>query len=140
MKTRFVRPSDEKMINVFDKEFSNEKVSKFSLNSKVKTLILTGIRYATPECGSCQRSKLSDEECLVMTRGKIVSISQEEVNLFPTFKLNTIEQFSMLGLELSNYSSVPNRRAVRNKHAGGKILKKTLNMQDRINVLGGKFS
>lgn len=31
-----------------------------------------------------------------MTRGKIVSISQEEVNLFPTFKLNTIEQFSML--------------------------------------------
>ena len=96
MKTRFVRPSDEQMINVFDKEFSNEKVSKFSLNSKVKTLILTGIRYATPECGSCQRSKLSDEECLVMTRGKIVSISQEEVNLFPTFKLNTIEQFSML--------------------------------------------
>ena len=107
MKTRFVRPSDEKMINVFDKEFSNEKVSKFSLNSKVKTLILTGIRYATPECGSCQRSKLSDEECLVMTSGKIeiVSISQEEVNLFPTFKLNTIEQFSMLCLELSNYIS-----------------------------------
>jgi len=54
------------------------------------------LRYATPECGSCQRSKLSDEECLVMTRGKIVSISQEEVNLFPTFKVNTIEQFSML--------------------------------------------
>ena len=40
-----------------------------------------------------------------MTRGKIVSISQEEVNLFPTFKLNTIEQFSMLCLELSNYIS-----------------------------------
>ena len=38
-----------------------------------------------------------------MTRGKIVSISQEEVNLFPTFKLNTIEQFSMLWLELSKY-------------------------------------
>ena len=105
-KTRFMRPSDEQMINVFDKEFSNEKVSKFSLNSKVKTLILTGIRYATPECGSCQRSKLSDEECLVMTRGKIVSISQEEVNLFPTFKLNTIEQFSMLCLELHIYIKV----------------------------------
>jgi len=38
-----------------------------------------------------------------MTRGKIVSISQEEVNLFPTFKLNTIEQFSMLCLDLSTY-------------------------------------
>ena len=77
------------------------------MNSNVKTLVLTGIRYATPECGSCQRSKLSDEECLVMTSGKIeiVSISQEEVNLFPTFKLNTIEQFSMLCLELSNYIS-----------------------------------
>ena len=43
VKTRFVRPSDEQMINVFDKEFSNEKVSKFSLNSKVETLILTSI-------------------------------------------------------------------------------------------------
>ena len=40
VKTRFVRPSDEQIINVFDKEFSNEKVSKFSLNSKVGTLIL----------------------------------------------------------------------------------------------------
>ena len=38
------------------------------------------------------------------------------------------------------YSSVPNRRAVRNKRAGGKILKKTLNVQDRIEVQGEKFS
>ena len=38
------------------------------------------------------------------------------------------------------YSSVPNRRAVRNKRAGGKILKKTLNVQDRIEVQGGKLS
>ena len=38
------------------------------------------------------------------------------------------------------YSSVPNRRAVRNKRAGGKILKKTLNVQDRIDVQGGIFS
>ena len=36
------------------------------------------------------------------------------------------------------YSSVPNRRAVRNKRAGGKILKKTLNVQGRIDVQGGK--
>ena len=35
--------------------------------------------------------------------------------------------------------SVPNRRAVRNKRAGGKIHKKTLNVQDRIDVQGGKF-
>ena len=38
---------------------------------------------------------------------------------------------------LSRYSSVPNRRAVQNKHAGEKILKKTLNLQDRIDVQGG---
>ena len=37
------------------------------------------------------------------------------------------------------YSSLPNRRAGQNKHAGGKILKKTLNMQDRIDVQGGNF-
>ena len=37
------------------------------------------------------------------------------------------------------YSSVPNRRAVRNKRAGGKILKKTLNVQDRIDVQGENF-
>ena len=38
------------------------------------------------------------------------------------------------------YSSVPNRRAVRNKRAGGKILKKILNVQDRIDVQGEIFS
>ena len=37
------------------------------------------------------------------------------------------------------YSSVPNRRAVRNKRAGGKILKKILNVQDRIDVQGEFF-
>ena len=37
------------------------------------------------------------------------------------------------------YSSVPNRRAVRNKRAGGKILKKTLNVQYGIDVQGGNF-
>ena len=40
----------------------------------------------------------------------------------------------------STYSSVPNRRVGRNKRAGGNILKKTLNVQDIINVQGGKFS
>ena len=35
------------------------------------------------------------------------------------------------------YSSVPNRRVGRNKRAGGKILKKTLNVQDIIDVQGG---
>ena len=38
------------------------------------------------------------------------------------------------------YSSVPNRRAGQNKRAGGKILKKTLNVQDIIDVQGGIFS
>jgi hypothetical protein len=37
------------------------------------------------------------------------------------------------------YSSVPNRRAGQNKRAGGKILKKTLNVQDRIDVQGENF-
>ena len=41
---------------------------------------------------------------------------------------------------MSIYSSVPNRRAVRNKRAGGKFLKKTLNVQYRIDVQGGIFS
>ena len=41
--------------------------------------------------------------------------------------------------KLGRYSSVPNRRAGRNKHAGGKILKKTLNVQDRIDVQGENF-
>ena len=34
--------------------------------------------------------------------------------------------------KLGRYSSVPNRQAGRNKRAGGKILKKTFNVQDRI--------
>ena len=38
------------------------------------------------------------------------------------------------------YSSVPNRRIGPNKRAGGKILKKTLNVQDRIDVQGEKIS
>ena len=33
------------------------------------------------------------------------------------------------------YSSVPNRRVGRNKRAGGKILRKTLNVQGEIFVL-----
>ena len=37
------------------------------------------------------------------------------------------------------YSSVQNRCAGQNKRAGGKILKKTLNVQDRIEVQGGNF-
>ena len=43
-------------------------------------------------------------------------------------------------MEVLTYSSVPNRRVGRNKRAGGKILKKTLNVQDIIDVQGGKFS
>ena len=38
-----------------------------------------------------------------------------------------------------HYSSVPNRRIGPNKRAGGKIHKKTLNVQDRIDVQGGKI-
>ena len=37
------------------------------------------------------------------------------------------------------YSSVPNRRAGPNKRAGGKILEKKINMQDRIDVQGDFF-
>ena len=37
------------------------------------------------------------------------------------------------------YSSVPNRRAGRNKRAGGKILKKTLNVQGRLDVQEENF-
>ena len=37
------------------------------------------------------------------------------------------------------YSSVQNRRAGQNKRAGGKILKKALNILDRIEVQGGNF-
>ena len=37
------------------------------------------------------------------------------------------------------YSSVPNRRVGQNKRAGGKILKKTLNVQDGIDVQGENF-
>ena len=41
-------------------------------------------------------------------------------------------------MHFTTYSTVPNRRAVPNKRAGGKILKKTLNVQGRIDVQGGK--
>ena len=37
------------------------------------------------------------------------------------------------------YSSVPNRRVGRNKRAGGKILKKTLNVQTKIRPCRGEF-
>ena len=37
------------------------------------------------------------------------------------------------------YSSVPNRHVGQNKHAGGKILKKTLNVQDIISVQEENF-
>ena len=43
------------------------------------------------------------------------------------------------GTYVHTYSIVPNRRAVRNKSAGGKILKKRLNVQDRIDVQGENF-
>ena len=37
------------------------------------------------------------------------------------------------------YSSVPNRRAVRNKRAGGKIVSKSINVQTKIRPCRGKF-
>ena len=37
------------------------------------------------------------------------------------------------------YSSVPNRRVGQNKRAGGKILKKTLNVQTQIRPCRGNF-
>ena len=39
----------------------------------------------------------------------------------------------------SGYSSVPNRRIGPNKRAGGKILKKTLNVQTQIRPCRGDF-
>ena len=40
---------------------------------------------------------------------------------------------------VSRYSSVPNRRIGPNKRAGGKILKKTLNVQTQIRPCRGDF-
>ena len=37
------------------------------------------------------------------------------------------------------YSSVPNKRVGQNKYAGGKILKKTLNVQTQIKSYRGDF-
>ena len=46
----------------------------------------------------------------------------------------------LLTIAVANaYSSVPNRRVGRNKRAGGKILRKTLNVQDGIDVQGEHF-
>ena len=42
-------------------------------------------------------------------------------------------------LKHSGYSSVPNRRVVQNKHAGGKIVSKSINMQTKIRPCRGKF-
>merc|ERR1712051_972560 len=40
---------------------------------------------------------------------------------------------------MCTYSSVPNRRAVRNKRAGGKIVSKSINVQTKIRPCRGKF-
>ena len=37
------------------------------------------------------------------------------------------------------YSSVPNRRAVRNKRAGGKIVSKSINVHTKIRPFSGEF-
>ena len=37
------------------------------------------------------------------------------------------------------YSSVPNRRAVQNKRAGGKIVSKSINVQTKIRPCRGEF-
>ena len=39
----------------------------------------------------------------------------------------------------NEYSSVPNRRAVRNKRAGGKIVSKSINVQTKIRPCRGEF-
>ena len=49
------------------------------------------------------------------------------IEVGPTFIL--FVKFSRPYGLIKDYSSVPNRRAVRNKRAGGKILKKILNVQ-----------
>ena len=50
----------------------------------------------------------------------------------------TIFQKETLGFT-HHYSSVPNRRVGQNKHAGGKILKKTLNVQNKIRPCRREF-
>ena len=45
---------------------------------------------------------------------------------------------SVVEFQRKVYSSVLNRRVGRNKRAGGKIFKKTLNMQGKIDLKGGK--
>ena len=42
-------------------------------------------------------------------------------------------------LQLAKYSSVPNRRAVRIKRAGGKIVSKSINVQTKIRPCRGEF-
>ena len=62
------------------------------------------------------------------------------MKILETTYLVSTQFHSVNRLNFTVYSSVPNRRAVRNKRAGGKILKKTLNVQDRIDVQGENFS
>ena len=50
---------------------------------------------------------------------------------------DTLLVFAVKWLQLIHCVRV---RAVRNKHAGGKILKKAINVQDRIDVQGEIFS
>ena len=45
----------------------------------------------------------------------------------------------MFTLLTVKYSSVPNRRVGQNKRAGGKILKKTLNVQTQVRPCRGDF-
>ena len=47
---------------------------------------------------------------------------------------------NFLNLKYIKYSSVPNRRAVRNKRVGGKILKKNIKRAGQNRRAGGKLS
>ena len=70
----------------------------------------------------------------------IVRLFEPDIHHSPLCLSNRQSKRYQYVVSFATYSSVPNRRAGRNKPAGGKILKKTLNVQDRIDVQGGFFS
>ena len=53
--------------------------------------------------------------------------------------MNALSINETLSQKFHPYSSVPNRRAVRNKRGGGKIVSKSINVQTKIRLCRGEF-
>ena len=65
---------------------------------------------------------------------KIFSIENVKI-----FEKQPLESRWCVSNNFNFYSSVPNRRAVQNKRAGGKIVSKSINVQTKIRPCRGKF-